>query len=534
MTSFEKRSTTATGSAVSRRSGLRDDPRLTLVAVTLGVIMVGVDGTVVAVANPYIGRDLRASLADLQWVTNSYLLVIAVSLIFGGKLGDHFGRRRIFLIGVVGFALTSLCIGLVGTIDGVVVLRGAQGAFGACLLPNSLALLRTAYPEDELNRAIGIWVSATAIATAAGPIVGGLFVEHVSWQSVFFINVPIGAVALAIGMLVLRESRESVPQRFDVVGTLTLGLGLAAIVYGLIKAQSWGWMTSGTLTLIGLGLLLIGLFIAVEQRSAHPLLPLRIFRDRSVSVGTVVVLLDFFALFGVLFFVSLYLENVHGYSPVAAGLRLLPLTIAFAVSSPIGARLTDRFGPWLPITLGLTISSIGLFSFATLRVDSSYLHLWPPFVLLGLGIGFVVTAATDAIIGNTSEDDAGVAGGVQTTAIQLGGVLGTAVCGSILGRQVASVLSGDLTSSGVPASIAQQVAKAAADVSQGLAPVPAGDTGRMARAITEASHSAFMSGFHLVMLVAASVALVGAALGPFVRRGPASSDDTDRSHQHWL
>ena len=518
---------TANSIATSRRSRLRDNPRLTLVAVAFGVIMVGVDGTVVAVANPYIGRDLHASLADLQWVTNSYLLVIAVSLILGGKLGDHFGRRRVFLLGVVGFALTSLCIGLVDTIDGVIVLRGVQGAFGALLLPNSLALLRTAYPEDELNRAFGIWVSATAIATAAGPIVGGLFVEHISWQSVFFINVPIGAVALAIGVLVLRESRESVAQRFDAGGIATLGLGLTAIVYGLIKAQSWGWMSTGTLILIGLGVLLLGLFVVVEQRSAHPLVPLGIFRDRSVSLGTVVVLLDFFALFGVLFFVSLYLQNVHGYSPVAAGLRLFPLTITFAVSSPIGARLTDRFGPWLPITVGLTASSVALFSFVTLRVNSSYLHLWPPFILLGLGIGLVVTAATDAIVGNTPEDDAGVAGGVQTTAIQLGGVLGTAVCGSILGLRVASALSGDLASSGVPASAAQQVTKAAANVSQGLAPVPAGDTGRLAAAITEASHAAFMSGFQVVMLIAASVALAGAALGPFVRRGPVPAGSTD-------
>jgi MFS family permease len=193
----------------------RDNPWLTLVSVALGVIMVGIDGSVVAVANPYIGRDLHASLADLQWVTNAYLLVIAVTLILGGKLGDRFGRRLMFLIGAAGFSLTSLSIGLVGTIDGVIVLRGVQGAFGALLLPNTLALLRTAFPPEEFNRAVGIWVSASATATAAGPIVGGLFVEHISWQSVFFINVPIGAVALLVGVLVLRETKESVRQQFD-------------------------------------------------------------------------------------------------------------------------------------------------------------------------------------------------------------------------------------------------------------------------------------------------------------------------------
>src|ERR1700727_634365 len=218
---------------------LRNNPWLTLVSVTLGVIMVGIDGSVVAVANPYIGKELHASLSDLQWVTNAYLLVIAALLILGGKLGDRFGRRRVFLIGVFGFSRPSVAIGLVGTIDGVILLRGVQGAFGALLLPNTLALLKAAFPPEELNRAVGIWVSASATATAAGPIIGGFFVEHISWQSVFFINLPIGAIALLVGIVVLNETKESVRQRFDVPGVVTLAAGLLAVVYGLVKAQSW-------------------------------------------------------------------------------------------------------------------------------------------------------------------------------------------------------------------------------------------------------------------------------------------------------
>ena len=203
-------------------------------------------------------------------------------------------------------------------------------------------------------------------------------------------------------------------------------------------------------------------------------MPLSIFRVRAVSVSTVIVLLDFFALFGVLFFISLYLQSVHGFSPVGAGLRLLPLTIAFAFAGPLGARLVNRFGPWLPITFGLLASSVAIFSFVTLQVDSSYIHLWPPFVLLGLGIGLVVTSATDAIVGDISEDEAGVAGGIQTTSIQLGGVLGTAVCGSILAASVAAALKPALTTRGVPHALIAAVAGEGAIVSQGLAPVPAG------------------------------------------------------------
>jgi EmrB/QacA subfamily drug resistance transporter len=525
---------TATG------AGFRDNPWLTLVSVTLGVVMVGIDGSVVAVANPYIGRDLHASLSDLQWVTNAYLLVIAAFLILGGKLGDHFGRRRVFLTGVVGFSLTSVAIGLVGTIDGVIVLRGLQGAFGALLLPNTLALLKAAFPPEELNRAVGIWVSASAAATAAGPIIGGFFVENISWQSVFFINLPIGAVALVVGALVLNETKESVRERFDIPGVLTLASGLLAIVYGLVNAQNWGWGASSTLGLVAAGLALLAAFVVIEHRVRHPLMPLSIFRVRAVSVSTVIVLLDFFALFGVLFFISLYLQSVHGFSPVGAGLRLLPLTITFAFAGPLGARLVNRFGPWLPITFGLLASSIAIFSFVTLQVDSPYSHLWPPFVLLGLGIGLVVTSATDAIVGDVSEDEAGVAGGIQTTSIQLGGVLGTAVCGSILAASVAAALEPALTVRGVPHALAERLSREGAVVSQGLAPIPHGTTTKLADAITAGSHAAFMTGLHATMLVAGFVALAGAAMGPLLRptsprgeepqgRGPDADDQNDKA-----
>jgi EmrB/QacA subfamily drug resistance transporter len=496
---------------------LKDNPWLTLVSVTLGVIMVGIDGSVVAVANPYIGRELHASLSDLQWVTNAYLLVIAALLILGGKLGDRFGRRRVFLIGVVGFSLTSVAIGLVGTIDGVILLRGIQGAFGALLLPNTLALLKAAFPPEELNRAVGIWVSASAAATAAGPIIGGIFVEHISWQSVFFINLPVGVIALVVGALVLNETRESVRQRFDIPGVLTLAFGLLAIVYGLVNGQNWGWGAPSTLGIIATGLVLIVAFVVIEGRVRNPLVPLSIFRVRAVSVSTVIVLLDFFALFGVLFFISLYLQSVHGFSPVGAGLRLLPLTITFAFAGPIGARLVNRFGPWLPITFGLLVSALAIFSFVTLQVDSPYSHLWPPFVLLGLGIGLVVTSATDAIVGDISENEAGVAGGIQTTSIQLGGVLGTAVCGSILAASVAGALKQALTTRGVPRALTEHLLREGAIVSQGRAPVPTGAPTKLADAITAGSHAAFMTGLHTTMVVAGFVALAGAAMGPLLR-----------------
>jgi MFS family permease len=370
-------------------------------------------------------------------------------------------------------------------------------------------------------------VSASATATAAGPIVGGVFVEHISWQSVFFINVPVGIATVGLGVFALLESRESERHRFDIPGVVTLALGLLAVVYALVKAQSWGWGSTRTIGLIALGIALLVVFSAIERTTTNALVPLGIFGDRSVSLSIIIVLLNFFALFGVLFFVGLYLQSVHGYSPVAAGVRVLPLTVTFALSSNLGARLTNRFGPWLPITVGLLATALALLSLTTLEVDSSYIHLWPPFVLIGLGIGLVVTAATDAIVGNTPVDEAGVAGGIQGTAIQLGGVLGTAVCGSILGAKVASVLLGDLLASGVPSAAAHRLAHTTAVVSQGLAPISAGDSRPLAAAVTRGSHAAFMSGLHLTMLVAGVVALVGAAMGPFIRRASGGHADPE-------
>jgi predicted MFS family arabinose efflux permease len=303
----------------------------------------------------------------------------------------------------------------------------------------------------------------------------------------------------------------------------TLALGLLAVVYAFIKAPTWGWGSARFLGLMAVGLGLLAAFVAIERVVRDPLIPLRIFKERTVSLSTVIVLFNFFALFGVLFFISLYLQSVHGFSPVQAGLRLLPLTITFAFSGPLGARLTNRFGPWVPITGGLLASSVALFSLLTLQVDSSYLHLWPAFILLGLGIGLVVTSATDAIVGNTPEDDAGVAGGIQNTSIQLGGVLGTAVCGSILAAVVAAVLHADLASRGVPSAVADQVTHSVAVVAEGLAPIPAGASGKVADAVTGASHAAFMTGLHTTMFVAGVVTLLGAVLGPLVRGGQPES-----------
>jgi EmrB/QacA subfamily drug resistance transporter len=496
-------------------SGRRGHPWWTLLATALGVIMVALDGTVVAIANPFIAEDLHASLADLQWVTNAYLLALAVLLIPAGKLGDRYGRRAVFLTGVVGFAVTSLAVGLSGSIGMVILFRTLQGVAGALIMPNTLALLREAFPKEKLNAAIGIWGAVTAAATAGGPILAGVLVEHFDWASVFFINVPVGVLALVVGLFVLRESKESAGGRLDYAGLITLGTGLFALIFGVIKAQAWGWGDVGSLAFIVGGLALIAGFAVLETKIADPLVPMTIFRDRSVAIGSITVLLNFFALFGVLFFVSLYLQSVHGYSAVQAGIRTLPLTLLFVVSSPISGWLTGRFGPRVPITLGLGFVTAAMLSLLLLNTDSAYLVLWPPMVGLGIGIGLVVVASTEAIVGNTPVEHAGVAGGVQSTFMQLGGVLGSAV----LASRVGGVLVDKLVGAGVPSGIAPKFLGAKEYVSQGVAPVPSGTPAPLAQAITEGSHAAFMSGLHVALIVAAALAFLGMLLAPLIRRG---------------
>ncbi|OAA27167.1 drug resistance transporter, EmrB/QacA subfamily [Frankia sp. EI5c] len=510
-----------------RLDRLRGNPWLTLVSVALGVIMVGLDGTVVSIANPFIARDLDAGLQSLQWVTNSYLLALAVLLIVGGKLGDRFGRKKIFLVGVAGFALTSLLVGLSGSIGEVIAWRAMQGVFGALLMPNTLALLRSVFPAEKLNSAIGIWSASSAISIAAGPIIGGLLVENVSWESVFYLNIPVGVIALAVGMAVVRESRNEEPgQRFDPAGLVLLSGGLFALVFGVVKAQSWGWGSMNTIGFLGGAVVLLVLFVLAELRVAQPLLPMSLFRDRSVALGSALVLVNFFAMFGVLFFLTLYLQNVHGYSAVATGVRLLPLTVVFMFGSPIAASLTTRFGPRVPIGVGMFVMSLALFWMTTLGTDTSYMRLWPSLLAIGVGIAFVSVASAEAIVGNAPLELSGVAGGLQSTAMQLGGAIGTSVLGSVLAARVEGVLFDKTVNAGAPPEVAAGVGEAAEAVTQGLAPVPAGASPQIADAVTAGAHAAFMSGLHVALLVGGIVALLGALAAPLIRASGRPSEAT--------
>ncbi|MFD9499187.1 DHA2 family efflux MFS transporter permease subunit [Streptomyces sp. NPDC060035] len=509
--------------------GRRANPWLTLIAVAIGLFMVNLDSSVVAIANPEIGRDLSASTADLQWVTNAYLIAMAALLILGGKLGDRFGRHTVYLVGTLGFTLASVAIALSGSIEGVITFRAVQGLFAALLIPNTLGLLRAVFPPQKFGTAVGLWAMVASCSTALGPIVGGLLIEHVTWESVFYINAPIGVVALAFSLFVLPESKDSTGNhRFDVPGVILLAVGLVALIFGVVKGETWGWTSGGTLGSIAAGLALLAVFCRYETRREHPLLPMRLFRNRSLTIGTLVTAINFFVMLGVIFFVMLYLQNVRGFTPVESGVRTLPFSLATVVAAPLGAALTQRFGPRLTMPVGMALQAAASLWMLTWDAGSSYAALWPPFLAIGLGVGIVMSASSDAIVGNAPRKDGGVAGGLQATSLQIGGAFGTSVLVSLISGKVGSTLTGELTSAGVPAEAATGFEEAKDAVSMGVSPVTADMPAQLKAAVIEGSGNAFMNGMHTAVTVTAVLCAVGALLAGFgLRRstGPVAAED---------
>ncbi|MEV6482592.1 MFS transporter [Streptomyces sp. NPDC051576] len=511
--------------------GLRGHPWFTLITVAVGVMMVALDGTIVAIANPAIQKDLGASFADVQWITNGYFLALAVSLITAGKLGDRFGHRQTFLIGVSGFALASGAIGLSHSIAFVVTFRVLQGLFGALLMPAALGLLRATFPAEKLNMAIGLWGMVIGASTAGGPILGGVLVEHVNWQSVFFINVPVGAVALILGLLILRDHRaENAPRSFDILGIALLSGAMFCLVWALIKAPTWGWGSGTTWTFLAVSVVGFALFAFWEQRVAEPLIPLGLFRSVPLSAGVVLMVLMAIAFMGGLFFVTFYLQNVHGMSPIDAGLHLLPLTGMMIVGSPLAGAAITKLGPRIPLAGGMAATAIAMYGMSTLDAGtgSAVMSIW--FALLGLGLAPVMVGATEVIVGNAPMELSGVAGGLQQAAMQIGGSLGTAVLGAVMASRVDNDLAGNWTDAGLPKLTGPQLDAASEAVQVGVAPVAKGTPEAIAAKITQVAHDTFISGMSLACLVAAGVAVVAVFVALLTKRGENAEAGAGAAH----
>jgi len=416
---------------------ITDDNRKwwTLGAMCFALFMIMLDNTVVNVALPSIQRDLGASISGLEWTINGYTLSFAVLIATGGRLGDLFGRRRMFLVGVVIFALSSATAGLAASPTDLVVSRVVQGVGAALMMPGTLSIITDAFPAHERGKAMGTWAGVSALALAVGPVLGGFLTEHVSWRAIFYLNLPVAAGAVAATLFAVRESRDTtVGREVDYLGVATLTGALTALVLALVEANSWG-STAIVALLVG-SVLGLAAFVAIELRVRAPMVEFRFFGDRNFLGAVVVALIVSFAMLGVFFFLAIYMQNILGYSPLQAGVRFLPSTLMIVAVAPIAGRLADRIGPRWLIVAGLLVLTLSLYTFTGIAVDSSYTDLLPGFMLLGVGIALTMSPMTSAAMNAVAVEKAGIASGVLSMFRMVGGSLGVAVTGAIFQASV--------------------------------------------------------------------------------------------------
>jgi EmrB/QacA subfamily drug resistance transporter len=409
----------------------------TLVAVAFGLFMIMLDNTVVNVALPSIQRDLKVSVAGLEWVVNAYFLTFAVLMLTGGKLADLLGRRRIFMVGLVIFTASSLACGLASSGQMLIAARAVQGVGAAMMNPATLSIITATFPPRQRGLAMGIWVGVSAVALALGPITGGLLAEHAHWSWIFFINVPIGVFAILAARIVIRESKDSsADQRLDLPGLVTSGGALLALTYSLIEANNKGWTSPEILSLFGVAVVGLLAFVALEKRQRAPMLDLSLFRNRTFAGANATMALVALAMFGVFFFVSLFVQNILHYSPVQAGASFLPMTLCIIFFAPVAGKLSDRIGPRWLMGGGMSLVSVSLVLFSLLTQHSTFWNLFPALLVGGAGMAMAMTPTTAAAMSSVPVDKAGVGSGVLNSFRQVGGALGIAVMGAILASYV--------------------------------------------------------------------------------------------------
>jgi EmrB/QacA subfamily drug resistance transporter len=436
--------------------------RLTLVATILASTVVFLDSTVVNVALPAMERDLGMGLAGQQWVVEAYMLALVSLMLVGGSLGDRFGRRLIFTIGLAGFGITSILCALAPSTGALIGLRGLQGLAGALLVPGSLAILTATFEGAARGRAIGTWTAWSGISTVAGPAAGGFLTEALSWRFVFWINVPLIAVTLILALRSVGESRnpDSVAG-FDLPGVALSALGLGGPVFALIEQPSHGWGDPLVLVPLLTGIGCFVAFIAREATARAPMLPLALFRVRNFAVANAATLTVYGGLIGATFFLTLYLQQVGGYSPLAAGLATVPISLLLFFLSPRFGTFTAGVGPRLPMTAGPIVAGLGLLLLLRVGVRPSYAsEVLPALVVFGLGLAATVAPLTTTVLNAVDEHNAGIASGVNNAIARVAGLLAIAVLGALISARFASTLESELAGDRLGAQGAQVVASA--------------------------------------------------------------------------
>jgi EmrB/QacA subfamily drug resistance transporter len=491
---------------------------ITLVVTCLGSFMILLDASIVTLALPRIQADLHTGLSDLQWTIDAYTLPFAVLMLTAGTLGDRFGRKRLFQVGLVLFVLGSTLCGFAPTLGWLLFGRAVQGVGAAALSTGSLSVLAAAFSDPRARaQAIGLWAGVSGIALAAGPLLGGVLTQVWSWPAIFFVNVPIGLLALALAWPGLAESRNPDARRIDLPGQVLVIAALTCLVMAIIQGGSQGWTSPLILGLFGGAVIGFCAFLLVERRVREPLLPLQLFRSRVFSVANTAALIVGFASLAPLFFLAQYFQQVQGSTVLEAGLRTFPVSIGAFMTAPLAGRLVGRLGPRLPIVLGALLEASALLLLLRLEPDSGYATLWWILAMLGIGFGFMLSPLTAAVLSATPPARAGLGSSMFNTSNRLGNTLGIAGLGAFVLQQFSGNITSQLTQRGLPysvsATIANRIAAAGAGASQALQP---GHLPLPQAALHQAINQAFVDALHGSFLICAIAVLASALLVVFL------------------
>src|SRR5215468_9479384 len=488
--------------------------RWILAATILASSMAFIDGTVVNVALPALQTNLNATAADVQWVIESYALLLSALLLVGGSLGDHYGRRRVFVLGVAIFAVASGLCGFAGSIRQLITARAVQGFGAALLVPGSLAIISNSFSEQERGRAIGVWSAFSAVTTGIGPVLGGWLIEHVSWRAVFFINLPLAFAVVLISLRHVAENSDKETSRIDWLGAVLAALGLGAVVYGLIESPQVGFNDRSVIVALAAGIILLILFLFVESHVSQPMLPLTLFRSRVFAGTNLLTFLLYAALGGTLFFLPLNLIQVQHYPPTAAGAVLLPFILIMSLLSRWSGGLVARYGPKLPLVVGPVITAVGYLLFLLPEIGGNYwTNFFPPVVVLGLGMAITVAPLTTTVMSSLSQSRAGIASGVNNAVARTASLVAIAVFGVVMLQVFKTNLNRRLIGANLPSSVAKWVQTqssrlAAIDIPKNVNP----ETQQLIRRAIDES---FVSGFRWVMVIGAALAAASAVTALF-------------------
>ena len=483
--------------------------RWILAATILASSMAFIDGTVVNVALPALQSSLNANAVDLQWVIEAYSLLLSALLLVGGSLGDHYGRRRIFLIGVALFACASAACGFAANISQLIAARALQGLGAALLVPGSLAIISSSFSENERGRAIGTWSGFSAITAGIGPVMGGWLIEHVSWRAVFFINLPIALLVILISLRHVTENSDKETTRVDWLGAILAAAGLGALVYGLIESSRLGFADRSVILVLIAAVVLLVVFLFVEAKIFQPMLPLALFRVRTFTGANLLTFLLYAALGGTLFFLPLNLIQVQHYSATAAGAALLPFILIISFLSRWSGGLIVSYGAKLPLVVGPLIAAFGFALFILPSVGGSYwTNFFPPVVILGLGMAISVAPLTTTVMNAVASNRAGIASGVNNAVARTAGLLAIAVLGIVMLHVFNQWLDQRVAELKLPPTVTQSLKTQRTKLA--AIAIPSDQSPAARESIRRAIDESFVSGFRVVMLIGAALAAASA------------------------